>query len=232
MIFEAFIAGTVGGILWLDRFQIFQVMVSRPMIAAPLVSLILGDIRSGLATGILFELLWLRRPPVGGFISPDVTLASICTAAVASAFNVKGSANLFPMVFLSFAFVFPLSFFGKKMDVILRKYLGNLARAAEEDLTAKDAKLDRYFISALAAGFVMSFCFIFLVTLISGYALQAILPFMSQNIMRAATGAFFLVPLVACADLMVDMHDFRHLLIFFLGFVLAFLANFFTMMAY
>ncbi len=232
MILEAFIAGTVGGILSLDRFQVFQIMVSRPMIAAPVVSLILGDLRSGLATGILFELLWLRRPPVGGFISPDVTLASICTAAVASAFYVKESANLFPMVFLSFAFVFPLSFFGKKMDIILRKYLGNIARAAEEDLTAKDAKLGKYLVSALTAGFIMSFCFIFMVTLISGYALQAILPFTSQNIMRASTGAFFLVPLVACADLMVDMRDLHHLLLFVLGFILAFLANLFTRIAY
>jgi mannose PTS system EIIC component len=232
MILEAFIAGTVGGILWLDRFQAFQVMVSRPMIAAPLVSIILGDAGAGLATGILFELLWLRRPPVGGFISPDVTLASICTATVASSFHVKEYANLFPMVLLSFAFVFPLSLLGKKMDIILRKYLGNIARAAEDNLTAKDPALGKYFISALTAGFIMAFCFIFLVTLISGYALQAILPFTSQSIMKAATGAFFLVPLVACADLMVDVRDVHHILIFLLGFVLAFLTAFFTRIAY
>ena len=83
MIKEAFCAGTLGALLWLDRYQIGQIMISRPIVVGPIIGVALGDIPLGLAVGVLFEVLWLRRPPIGGFIAPDVTFSTAIASAVA-----------------------------------------------------------------------------------------------------------------------------------------------------
>ena len=115
MMREVLLTGAVGGLLWLDRFQIFQVMISRPIVAAPLVGWIVGDINSGLASGLIFEMLWLRRPPLGGFIGPDVTLASIAVSSVSAAVRSETGVDLLPVVLMSFLLLFPVSFLGTRL---------------------------------------------------------------------------------------------------------------------
>ena len=133
MIQQSLLAGAVGGLLWLDRFQLCQVMISRPIVAAPIVGWSVGDTAAGVAAGILFELLWLRIPPVGGFIAPDVTMASIATAAVAAGVRSSTDVGVTAGVFLSFLFLLPLCVVGKKVDELLRLGLGKIAGFAERD---------------------------------------------------------------------------------------------------
>ena len=51
-------------LLGLDRTAALQIMISRPLVAGPLVGLLLGDALTGLTVGMLLELLWLCRMPV------------------------------------------------------------------------------------------------------------------------------------------------------------------------
>lgn len=50
MILNVITVSVVGGILCLDR-VVLQVMISRPIVAAPLIGLILGDLYTGLVAG-------------------------------------------------------------------------------------------------------------------------------------------------------------------------------------
>ena len=59
MLKEAFCAATIGGLLWLDRYQIGQLMIFRPIVVGPIIGGALGDFSLGLAVGVLFEVLWL-----------------------------------------------------------------------------------------------------------------------------------------------------------------------------
>lgn len=64
----------------LDRTAAGQFMVCRPIVAAPLTGLLLGDVTIGLQIGAMLELLWLGRLPVGASIPPDDSQVAVgCT---------------------------------------------------------------------------------------------------------------------------------------------------------
>lgn len=75
--------GVVSVIAGLDRTAAVQVMLCRPLVAAPLTGWLLGDAPSGLAIGILLELLWLSRLPVGAAIPLDDTQVAVGATVLA-----------------------------------------------------------------------------------------------------------------------------------------------------
>jgi PTS system mannose-specific IIC component len=74
-------------LLGLDRTAALQIMISRPLVAGPLVGLLLGDIRTGLTVGMLLELLWLCRMPVGASIPHDDTQITVGATTLAIALS-------------------------------------------------------------------------------------------------------------------------------------------------
>jgi PTS system mannose-specific IIC component len=220
MIYDSLMAGAVGGLLWLDRFQLCQFMISRPIVSASIVGWIMGDITVGVASGVIFELLWLRRPPVGGFIAPDVTLASIATAAVSAGVRSSVDVGIASVVFLSFLVLLPVCFIGKKMDEILRLGLGKIARISEKSqINGHDRVVGLHFLLALVLGFSAAFlvlvptilCFTLLLT----YIVQALAP----SILRALGVGFYVVPLLGAADCMVGLDEPRYHVLFLIGLI-------------
>lgn len=219
---ESLLAGVAGGLLWLDRFQLCQVMVSRPIVSAPLVGWISGDITAGVASGLLFELLWLRTPPVGGFIAPDTTLAAIATAAVSARVGSATNIGLTPVVFLSFLFLFPLCFVGKKVDELLRLRLGKIAnRSAESQRHGDDRVVYLHLVAGLVLGF--SCAFLVLVPTIEGctFLLTRVIQTLPSTISRSFGFGFYLVPLLGAVDFLLGMDELRHKLLFLAGLIAA-----------
>lgn len=222
MIKEALIAGAVGGLLWLERFQAFQLLIARPIVGAALVGAILGDLSAGLASGVLFELLWLRRPPVGGFIPPDVTLASVVTAAVASGLRSDTSLNLTSTVFFCFVVLLPVCFAGRTLDERLRLGLGKLSGfAAAAQAEGKDKGSWPYFATALGFGFLTAFIFITPVVFLATYVLRHVVTSIPTAVERAFSFGYFVVPLVGIADLLVGLDEKENLILFVIGFLAA-----------
>jgi mannose PTS system EIIC component len=222
MIREALIAGAVGGLLWLDRFQIFQSMFSRPIVCAPIVGWVVGDLEAGLASGLIFEMLWLRRPPIGGYIPPDGTLASIATAAVSSLVRDQTGGPLTSVVFLSFLLLYPVAFLGNRIDVLLRTWLGVLASAAEATQADHgERKLYSYFPLALTLGFCTAFLVLLPLILCAAFALATVIPYVSPPLMRALGFGFYIVPLLGTADLAAGLNERRYVILFIIGFVVS-----------
>jgi mannose PTS system EIIC component len=80
MIMNVLIVSIVGGLLCLDRVFI-QVLISRPIVAAPVIGLILGDPYTGLIAGAFIELFWIDRLPIGTYVPPNDTIAAVLIAA-------------------------------------------------------------------------------------------------------------------------------------------------------
>lgn len=74
-------------LLGLDRTAALQIMISRPLVAGPLVGLVLGDPLTGLTVGMLLELLWLCRMPVGASIPHDDTQITVSATTLAIALS-------------------------------------------------------------------------------------------------------------------------------------------------
>jgi len=219
---EILLAAVAGGFLWLDRFQLCQVMVSRPIVSAPLIGWIVGDITAGVASGLLFEFLWLRTPPVGGFIAPDVTLAAIATAAVSAGVRSATDIGLTPVVFLSFLSLFPLCFLGKQVDKLLRLGLGKIAKRTEESqIRARDRVVYLHLAAGLALGFSCAFLMLVPTIKVFTFLLSRVIQALPSTICRSLGFAFYLVPLLGAADFLLGTDELRARVLFWAGLVVA-----------
>jgi mannose PTS system EIIC component len=222
MIFRALVAGALGGVLYLDRFQLFQTMACRPMVAAPLVGWCVGDLPAGLAAGMLFEMLWLRRPPVGGFVPPDATLASVATASVAALVRTAMGIPVTSAVCVSFLWLFPISLVGPRLDVLVRVLLGRLARKVETaQRNGADLIVYLYLVIGLCVGFLAAFLVLAPLIFLSASLLIRIFPLLPPSWVKASGFAFYIVPLLGAADLMVRLDDTQDRILFILGFATA-----------
>jgi mannose PTS system EIIC component len=130
MIMSMILGALFGAVLWMDRVFMFQIMVNRPMIMAPLIGIVMGDIRAGLLIGASLELLWLNAPPVGSYLPND---ESFCTAvAVPVAVFATGSMNASAAVGYAILLSLPFSLAGRSLDMHLRTMNERLITAGKE----------------------------------------------------------------------------------------------------
>jgi len=82
MTIEILSVSFIGGLLSLDVSAWGQIMVSRPIVSAPLIGFLLGDLKTGLIIGALLELIWINVISVGAAIPPDATIVAVTCAAL------------------------------------------------------------------------------------------------------------------------------------------------------
>ncbi len=221
MVAEALLASAVGALLWLDKFQVLQIMVSRPLICGPLVGWAAGDAGVGLACGIMFEFLWLRRPPVGGYVPPDVTFASIATAGAAALISRQTEISALAAALTAFIVMLPSCFLGVRVDRLLRRLLRGIAASAEADQRLLNDRMVKVRLATGAClGFVLIFVALFPLILAGGLALGQLASKMTPGLKTALGIAYYTVPLAGIADLMVGLEEKRNLLLFLLGFAI------------
>ncbi len=137
-----------GGLLALERRAFLQAALSRPLPAAGITGLLLGDVAAGVMVGLVFELFFLGGASLGGAHPDNETLPSVSAAALAA--TLDGAATSTPALWaLSILTCAPLGVLGRRVEVWLdaraRRYFGRavaaiddggLQRAASENLRA------------------------------------------------------------------------------------------------
>ena len=129
VIADYLLAGLVAMLTGLDRVALVQVMISRPLVAAPLTGLVLGNPLLGLEVGMLLELLWLGRLPVGAAIPPDDTQVAVGATVLAFSMGQMLGLGGMPMVILAVLVAIPLGKFGQLFDRLARNVNDRLALA-------------------------------------------------------------------------------------------------------
>lgn len=81
-----------GTLVGLDLVSVPQMMIARPIVAGPIAGAILGDVRTGLELGVLFELFQYDILPVGAVRYPEYGPATV--AAVSAAHAAAGTLGL------------------------------------------------------------------------------------------------------------------------------------------
>jgi PTS system mannose-specific IIC component len=110
------IAAVVAGAAAVERKGALQLMLSRPLVVAPLLGAILGDARGGLLLGIPLELLFLGGVNLGGNLPDNETLlAAALTAMVVPAGVAIGGVDP-ALAALGVALLFPLALFGRRLE--------------------------------------------------------------------------------------------------------------------
>lgn len=134
-LFPYCVAAGVSLLAGLDRTALFQWMVSRPIVAAPLTGWLLGDVVTGLQIGALLELLWLGRIPVGASIPPDDT--QVAVGGVCLALTQPSGAGMSTAAFAVLCLLVALPFgrLGVFFDRVARRFNDRLWERADEALT-------------------------------------------------------------------------------------------------
>lgn len=115
---EIILTAFCGSLLCLDR-VFMQAMISRPVVIAPLMGLLLGNLYAGLIIGAIIELIWIDRLPIGTYIPPNDSLTAVLAVAIAS---ISGSATggVTPQIIaLAVILAIPFGSLAKQMDVMI-----------------------------------------------------------------------------------------------------------------
>lgn len=115
---EIILTAFCGSLLCLDR-VFMQAMISRPVVIAPLMGLLLGNLYAGLIIGAIIELIWIDRLPIGTYIPPNDSLTAVLAVAIAL---ISGSATggVTPQIIaLAVILAIPFGSLAKQMDVMI-----------------------------------------------------------------------------------------------------------------
>lgn len=73
----ALLLSVVAGLVYMQRRMFGDMQLERPIVVGPLVGLILGDLKTGLAVGASFELIFMGAQAIGGAVPPNLVIASV-----------------------------------------------------------------------------------------------------------------------------------------------------------
>ena len=199
MIWNIILVSVAGGILCLDR-VVLQAMISRPIVAAPVIGLILGEPYTGLIVGAFIELFWIDRLPIGAYIPPNDTIAAILITAssIESAHNLNNFSQ--GLVILAVLLLLPLGILARQMDLWLCRGNEKLADGALVDAaTGNTRAVARRHLTAILRAYLFPACFI-MVTLPMGIALMTwAYPRLADWMIRGLTLTYSLLPLIGTA---------------------------------
>lgn len=171
-IIEIVLLAIVTCIFAIDQFSLTEIAY-RPIVACPIIGLILGDVQTGLVIGGTYELMMIGNMPVGGAQPPNAVLGSI----VAMIFAVKAKMDINAalgacMIFATFGqYVVTLTF------TVMSGLMAKADKAAEEGNPAGITQVN--VISCIILGSL--FAVIAVIAYVGGIALSPALEALSEN---------------------------------------------------
>jgi mannose/fructose/N-acetylgalactosamine-specific phosphotransferase system component IIC len=127
-------AAAAGGIVALERKIVAQLMISRPIVVAPLIAAILGDANVGLVLGIPLELTFLGTASFGASTPYHETLAALFAAAMAAPALTGRHGDPAAVLPLAFFLSLPFALIGRSLEAGLERRNVVLVDRAEDIL--------------------------------------------------------------------------------------------------
>ena len=218
------LGGVVSLLCGLDRIAVMQLMISRPLVAASFAGWLLGAPELGLQVGVMLELLWLARLPVGAAVPPDDTQVAVAATVLAVIFCEVNPGAGTEMVVLCLLVCLPFGKIGQYFDHYSRQFNNRLPMTAE--LLIEQGLLRRAEMQHLRGLFsftVAIFC-TYMVVIGGGLILVPILwPLVQQYLTSSTQWLMLAWPLIGIAVILGTINVSRALTLFCAAFGMAFL---------
>ena len=224
MVLGLTIGALVSLICGLDRVAILQIMISRPIVAAPLTALLLGDPMIGLQIGVMVELLWLARLPVGAAVPPDDTQVAIASSVLVIILGQSLPASGTELLLLCMFVAVPLGKVGQYFDRYARQYNVRLVKQVSAALSrgsflAAEGQHLRGLIS-----FSLSSLGTYIIIILGGWSVIPILwPYVHQPLSYSSSWMQLAFPLVGITVILGTINVSRAITLFCASFCMAFL---------
>ncbi len=197
------LAGIVAMLTGLDRVALVQIMISRPLVAATLTGWVLGSPLVGMEIGMLLELLWLGRLPVGAAIPPDDTQVAVGATVLALSVGPTLGLSGMPVVILSVLIAIPLGKFGQVFDRLARHVNDRLAVSGHTALMAGDiAGLERNHLFGLISFAFASLATALVIVLVGSFVLYSVAPVLIGAVQEAGLSLHYSLIMVGAAVLL------------------------------
>jgi len=209
---QAVLLGLLGAYCHLD-WAVGSLYLNRPIVLAPLVGLILGDLQKGLLLGATLEALFLGSVTIGTYIAPDAGISSILATAFAISSGLDTEAALLLAV--------PIAVLATSLQNVLwasysftSKIADNFAAQAND----KGVYAVMWFEGFLNA--LLKFLMVFLAWLYGSESVVAIIdkiPTVILNGMATAGGVLPAIGLAMLASTIMNKKNFIYLLLGYVG---------------
>lgn len=188
-----------GSLFCLDRVFI-QTMISRPVVVAPFIGLLLNDIYTGLTIGVFVELFWIDRIPVGTYIPPNDTITAVLATSIAIAAGQNQGGTSPQLIALAFVFAVPFGIIAGKIDALIVKSNNTLSDRALEDAGTGNIKgIERKNYLGLLKVFLIALFYLLVVQSLLIPAVSRIYPQLGQPLMRMLSLLYHFIPLLGIA---------------------------------
>ncbi|MCK5732721.1 MAG: PTS sugar transporter subunit IIC, partial [Candidatus Latescibacteria bacterium] len=173
------IVALIGGLVALDTTAGPQVMISQPIVACPVLGLLLGDLETGLLFGTVLELIWIGTVPAGASRFFDSNMAAVAAAGAAIWAMQRCGLPRPTAVLLSLGVVLPIGLLGSRMTVGVRKLNSHLIRKADSAArSGKSFRVSLYHGCGAGFSFIRGACLSLLGTLGGGLFVSALAGFL------------------------------------------------------
>lgn len=163
LLYLAAIAALIGGLAAVERKGALQLMLSRPIVLAPLLGWALGDAEGGLMLGVPLELLFLGGVNLGGNLPDNETLLAGAVTSMVVPAGLAGRGTEPVLAALGLALLAPLAVAGRRLERASERRNGELAalaleRAAGGDPTAARLNLRGLLLPFVATASICALC--------------------------------------------------------------------------
>lgn len=188
-----------GGLLCLDRIFI-QAMVSRPIIIAPIIGLLLNNPYAGLIIGAMIEMFWIDRIPIGIYVPPNDSLVAVLATSVAILAGQKLGSVSPELIAFSILLFIPFGILAKQIDILIIKSNDLLSDQALEDAKKSNIRAieQKTYLGLIK---VLSFYIIYLLVLQAIFipAVIWVYPQLTSAIIKMLTMIYYFLPLLGIA---------------------------------
>lgn len=216
IILDTLVVSAAGGLISLDRTAAFQTMVSRPIVASPLIGFFLGDVATSLIVGVVLELLFIGELPLGGHVPLHETGLSAAATAVAikaadvmglkastgagglAAGGIEGFTGVLGLVPFVLASTVPISFLYRKADTAARRFNVRFFRSALGSLDRDgDGKVVGENLKGLGPFFLANFLALFATVLPLEFFAALVLPVLGLSLTALSSAPFIALGIAA-----------------------------------
>jgi len=188
-----------GGLLCLDRIFL-QAMISRPIVIAPIIGLILNNPYAGLVIGAVVELFWIDRIPVGTYIPPNDSIVAVLATSIAILAGQGRGITPPELISLAVLCAVPCGIIAQKIDTFIIKSNDRLSDQALEDAkTANIRAIEKKNYYGLIKVFLYTVLFLFVAQAILVPAVAWCYPQLPPPLIKMLTLTYYFLPIIGIA---------------------------------
>jgi PTS system mannose-specific IIC component len=197
---EIILVSFCGGLLCLDRVFI-QTMISRPVIIAPIIGLILHNPYTGLVIGAFVELIWIDRIPIGTYIPPNDSITAVVATSTAVIAGPKMGGIVSPeLIALSILMAIPCGILAKQMDILIIKSNDTLSDRALIDAKKNNIRgIEQKNYLGLIKIFLLDVVYVLAILAIFIPSVIWLYPKLNATVISALSFTYYFLPLLGIA---------------------------------